>query len=154
MKRIAAAGWILLTACQEPAAPPTPVIVPPKPVESPSSVTPAAGKITAMEVTTLFPRQQAGTVLLYDARPGFIAAFGKIPGAISWPKNDFDARLSQREAEIRAAKVAGKPVVVYCTDADCPDALTVAEKLAARGHDVSVLEGGFAMWQGVGLPVE
>lgn len=58
------------------------------------------------------------------------------------------------ETEIRAAKAAGKPVVFYCTDAACPDARAMAERLAAKGHDVSILEGGFAMWKEAGLPTE
>ena len=83
-----------------------------------------------------------------------MSGFGKIPGAISWPRHDFDGRLSQSETEIRAAKAAGKPVVIYCTDAACPDARAVAEKLAARGHDVAILDGGFAGWKEAGLPTE
>ncbi|MCW1887269.1 rhodanese-like domain-containing protein [Luteolibacter flavescens] len=161
MKSLAAAGVVLLAACQDQATPPVttaaPTAVAPKPAAVAKPAAPPvmkAGKLTVMDVTTLFPRQQAGTVLLYDARPGFVAGFGKIPGAISWPKNDFDARISQSEAEIRAAKSAGKPVVIYCTDAACPDARAVAEKLAARGHDISILDGGFATWKEAGLPTE
>lgn len=159
MKALVAAGIGLLASCQDPAPAPPPVVAaaPAKPLPSPKPAAPPAvksGKLTAIEITTLFPRQQAGTVLIYDARPGFIAGFGKIPGAISWPRGDFDARLSQSEAEIRAAKAAGKPVVFYCTDAACPDAQAMAERLAAKGHDVSILEGGFALWKEAGLPTE
>ena len=158
MKSLAAAGIVLLAACQGEASHPVTAPLPAtKPAATPSkpAVAPVkAGKLTSIEVTTLFPRQQAGTVLLYDARPGFVAGFGKIPGSISWPRHDFDRRLSQSEAEIRAAKAAGKPVVIYCTDAACPDARAVAEKLVARGHDVSILEGGFATWKEAGLPTE
>jgi rhodanese-related sulfurtransferase len=158
MKSFAAAGVILLAACQDQTPPPVttpvpaakPAAIPAKPPVAPVK----AGKLTSIDLPTLFPRQQAGTVLLYDARPGFVAGFGKIPGAISWPRHDFDARLSQGEAEIRAAKAAGKPVVFYCTDAACPDARAVAEKLVARGHDVAILDGGFAEWKEAGLPTE
>ncbi len=159
MKSFAAAGVVLLAACRD-QVPPSPVTTPSpaaKPAAAPvKSATSAvkAGTLTTIEVTTLFPRQQAGTVLLYDARPGFVAAFGKIPGAISWPRHDFDRRLSQSEAEIRAAKTDGKPVVIYCTDPACPDARAVAEKLVARGHDVAILDGGFATWKEAGLPTE
>jgi len=156
MKSLAAVGVVLLAACQEPVPPPLVTVPSPaaKPAAAPAKPAVKAGKLTSIEVTTLFPRQQAGTVLLYDARPGFVAGFGKIPGSISWPRHDFDRRLSQSEAEIRAAKAAGKPVVIYCTDAACPDARAVAEKLVARGHDVSILEGGFATWKEAGLPTE
>jgi rhodanese-related sulfurtransferase len=151
------AAFLVLASCQNPAAaPPVVAAAPAKPGPSSKPAAPPVktGKLTAIDITTLFPRQQAGTVLLYDARPGFIAGFGKIPGAISWPQGDFDARLSRSEAEIRAAKAAGKPVVFYCTDAACPDAQAMAERLAAKGHDVSILEGGFALWKETGLPTE
>ena len=157
MKAFAAAGIILLGSCQDPSpVPPVVAAAPTKPVSPPKPAAPPvkSGKLTVIDITTLFPRQQAGTVLLYDARPGFVAGFGKIPGALSWPRGDFDARLSQSEAEIRAAKAAGKPVVFYCTDAACPDARAMAELLAAKGHDMSILEGGFAMWKEAGLPTE
>jgi len=153
MKAIAAAGVILLASCQDPApVPPVVATAPAKP--KPAAPIAKTGKLTVIDITTLFPRQQAGTVLLYDARPGFVAGFGKIPGAISWPRGDFEARLARSEAEIRAAKAAGKPVVFYCTDAACPDAQAMAERIAAKGHDVSILEGGFAMWKEAGLPTE
>lgn len=140
---------VLLASCREPqpAPPVTPAAVPAPPAVKP-------GKLSAIDVTALFPRQQAGAVLIFDARPAFVAAFGKIPGAVSWPRGDFDARLSQSEAEIRAAKTAGKPVVIYCTDAACPDARAMAERLAARGHDIAILDGGFAVWKEAGLPTE
>lgn len=152
------AVFLVLPSCQDPApAPPVVAAAPARPAPAkPKAAAPPvkSGKLTVIDITTLFPRQQAGTVLLYDARPGFIAGFGKIPGAISWPRGDFDARLARSEAEIREAKAAGKPVVFYCTDAACPDARAMAERLAARGHDVSILEGGIAIWKEAGLPTE
>lgn len=158
MKSFAIVGVVLLAACQGQASH---AVTAPSPAAKPAAtpVTPVtsavkAGKLTTIDLTALFPRQQAGTVLLYDARPGFVAAFGKIPGAISWPRHEFNGRLSQSEEEIRAAKAAGKLVVIYCTDAGCPDARAVADKLVARGHDVAVLEGGFAAWKEAGLPTE
>jgi rhodanese-related sulfurtransferase len=153
MKALAAACLTLLASCHHPATAP-PAAAAAKPTPKPAAPQMKTGKLTVIDITTLFPRQQAGTVLLYDARPGFITGFGKIPGAISWPQGDFDVRLAQSEAEIRAAKAAGKPVVFYCTDAACPDARAMAERLAAKGHDVSVLEGGFALWKETGLPTE
>jgi rhodanese-related sulfurtransferase len=152
------AAVLVLASCKDPApVPPVVAAATAKPLKSPKPAAPPAvksGKLTVIDITTLFPRQQAGTVLLYDARPGFIAGFGKIPGAISWPRGDFETRLAQSEAEIHTAKTAGKPVVFYCTDAACPDAQAMAERLTAKGHDVSILEGGFALWKEAGLPTE
>ncbi len=158
MKRIVCAGWaaVLLVSCGDggaPVASPTRADAgggrrkEAKPIER-------AGKLTEISLETLFPRQEGGTVLLYDARPVFISAFGKIPGAIPWPRADYDTHLTQREKEIRDALDDEKIVVIYCTDAACPDARAMAEKLAARGHDISILRGGFASWKDTGLPTE
>lgn len=107
-----------------------------------------------MPLEAFFPKQQSGSALIYDARPGFVSTFGKIPGAIPWPRGDYEKQLAQREPEILRARAAGKVVVIYCTDLACPDARAVAEKLAARGHDISILEGGYATWKEAGMPVE
>lgn len=115
---------------------------------------PKTGKLTSIDLEAFFQKQQAGSVLVYDARPGFVSAFGRVPGAISWPRGDFNDQLGRREIEIREAKKAGKTVVIYCTDAPCPDARSVADRLAARGHDVCILAGGYAAWKDAGMPTE
>jgi rhodanese-related sulfurtransferase len=148
---------LLLGSCEDgvpPASPPEPVAVQ-KPAVKPAADRPKPqGKLSEIRLETLFPKQQAGTVLLYDARPSFVSSFGKIPGAIPWPRSEYDARLAEREKQIRDATNGGKTVVIYCTDAACPDARAVAEKLAARGHDIAILAGGFALWKDTGLPTE
>lgn len=161
MKALVVAGIALLASCQDskvlaPQAPPSaPKAAPPTPPKPrPDPPAPATGVVTAIDLTALFPLQQAGGVLLYDVRPGFVLSFGRIPGAVSWPRREFDRHLAAREPEIRAAARAGKPVVFYCTDTACPDARAMAEQLATRGHDVSVLSGGYAGWKEAGLPTE
>lgn len=141
-------------------SPAPPVVTAPSkpsaPAAKPDTPAPAPkpGKLTVIPLEAFFPKQQAGSVLIYDARPGFVSAFGKIPSAIPWPRGDYEKQLAQHEPEIRQAKAAGKTVVIYCTDLACPDARAVAEKLAARGHDISILEGGYATWKEAGMPVE
>ena len=148
---------VLLVSCEDgapPASVPEPVAVQ-KPAGKPAKEKPRSqGKLTEIRLETLFPKQQAGTVLLYDARPAFVSSFGKIPGAIPWPRSEYDARLAGREEQIRDAKDDGKIVVIYCTDAACPDARVIGEKLVARGHDIAILAGGFAIWKDTGLPTE
>lgn len=100
----------------------------------------------------LFALQQSGEVLMYDVRPAFFHSLGHIPGSKNWPKRDYEKQLSLREGEIRAAAAAEHPVVLYCTDLACPDALVVATRLAARGHHIQVLEGGWDAWKAGGLP--
>lgn len=144
---------ILLSSCQE-APPAPPVVAPPAPPSRPATQPLKAGRVSAIDLPTLFPLHQTGTVLIYDVRPGFILSFGRIPGAISWPRRELNRHLAGQEPRIRDAKSAGRPVVLYCSDAACPDARASAELLAARGHDVSVLSGGYAAWKEAGLPTE
>ena len=162
---VASVCLLAVDACEEGRTPvpaePTPVVSRPEKEKAKPAATQApakpvvkAGKLTEIALDAFFPRQQEGTVLIYDARPSFVAAFGKIPGAINWPRHDFDSQIASREPEIVAARKAGKIVVIYCTDAACPDARAVGEKLVARGHDVSILEGGFADWKTAGMPTE
>jgi rhodanese-related sulfurtransferase len=130
---------------------------PPKPPVKPAVAKPASprqGRVTTIDLNTLLVLQQSNRALIYDARASVIHAYSHLPGAISWPRTSFNEQLVTRETEIRAAVAAGKNVVIYCTDTACPDARAVATQLAARGHTISVLEGGFHAWKDAGLPVE
>ncbi len=111
------------------------------------------GQVTRMPLGTLFHLQQSNGALIYDVRPTFFHRLGHIPGSINWPRAGFKSQLANRESEIVAAVSAGKPVVLYCTDLACPDAREVASALAARGHSLAVLEGGFDAWKAGELPL-
>jgi len=113
-----------------------------------------AGRVTRIPLGTFVEIQQSGKVLIFDVRPSFIYQLGHIPGAINWPRGRFESQLVLQESRIQQAAAAGKPVVLYCTDLACPDAREVATRLAARGHAVAVLEGGWDAWQIGGLPTE
>ena len=157
-----ALAWIPATipACMPTAATPSsplgigasPRTTPPP--TRPTTVAPIPGKVTAVSLATFFPIQQSSTALIYDVRPGFSYHISHIPGALSWPKSQFDAQLAAREAEIRSAVAAKRPVILYCTDLSCPDSTKVATRLAALGHSVSILDGGFATWKAAELPTE
>jgi rhodanese-related sulfurtransferase len=112
------------------------------------------GKVTRMPLGNFFEAQQSGHALIFDVRPEFIYRLGHVPNAVSWPKGQFEAKLAIHEPEIIAARMAGRPVVLYCTDLACPDSRTMATRLAARGHSVSILEGGWDAWKTGDLPVE
>ncbi len=161
--------WLGVMVCAGFAAcgsPPTPFAAESKPVaassgaaraESPEPTAAAEvrpGKVTRIPLGTFFERQQAGTALIYDVRPAFFHGLGHIPGSRNWPKSAYEPQLERREAEIREAVAAGRVVVVYCTDLACPDARSVAERLAQRGHSVAVLEGGWEAWKTGDLPTD
>jgi rhodanese-related sulfurtransferase len=109
---------------------------------------------TAIELPDALTLQEEGRALMFDVRPGFVYGFGHLVGAVSWPKNSFSQGLPTHEPTIREAIASGKTVILYCTDAACPDARTVAEWLVLRGHSVSVLKGGYHAWKEAGMPIE
>lgn len=112
------------------------------------------GKVSSISLSDCFAAQQNDEILLYDARPHFFYSLGRIPGAISMPKENVDARIVKHEAEIKAALAEGKTIVVYCTNLLCPDARTVANHLASFGYSSSTLTGGWESWKKAGLPTE
>lgn len=155
---LAAALWgaacLFLTSCPEPPSKPIPpldsskVIAEPekKPISKPDAPV-ETGKVTSIPLGNLYQLVQKKAVLIYDVRPMLFYKLGHIPGAVSWPKDDFDRYYEKQAANIRAANASNTPVVVYCTDFACPDGLTVATALSNRGHSVSVLQGGYEAWK-------
>jgi rhodanese-related sulfurtransferase len=100
-----------------------------------------------MPLGTLYQLTQGNAALIYDVRPLLFYKIGHIPGAISFPKADFDKDIAKHEGKIKSAIINQTPVVFYCTDLACPDALAVATQLSQRGHNVSVLQGGYEAWK-------
>jgi rhodanese-related sulfurtransferase len=112
------------------------------------------GAVSSISLTKLFELQQSGNVLIYDARPSVFFREGHIPGAISVPKSVAEEAIQVRDPELKAAKAAGKPIVVYCTGILCSDARTVARHLASAGYSSSTFAGGWDEWKAAGLPTE
>jgi rhodanese-related sulfurtransferase len=146
-------GGLLVTSCLRPESPPPVPSTSAKPAP-PAGPTVKQGAITAISLDVFVPLQQSGDVLVYDVRPAIFYHLGHIPGAINWPKGKFDSGLAVHEPELAAAAKAGRPVVLYCTDRECPDAGAVARRLSARGHAIALLEGGYADWKAADMPTE
>ena len=149
------------TVHQRPALAPTvtrtaPLITQKAEVSPPKSaeIQAKTGRVTRIPLGNFYERQQSGRALIIDVRPSFYYGLGHVPGALNWPRSHFDAGLATFEPKIQAALAAGKPVFLYCTDLACPDALNVANRLAARGHSVAILEGGWDAWRTGELPIE
>jgi rhodanese-related sulfurtransferase len=145
---------LALTACQTS----SPVQQPSAPaaVKKPSTPVKAvpAGKMTRISLEQFFPLQQERKALIIDARPGFVHAITHIPGSVSWPRRAFEEKMAENRPLLVEAKKNHLPIIVYCTDLECPDAANVAGKITALGYDASVLEGGFATWKEAGLDTE
>jgi rhodanese-related sulfurtransferase len=138
------------SACESTIRKPVPPLEPKKELTE-KAVTAAiptkAGNITRMPLGDLYQLVQSNAALIYDVRPAIYHKMGHVPGAISFPKAHFERDLAKHEPQIVKAIKNSTPVVVYCTDLACPDALTVASQLSERGHDVSVLQGGYEAWK-------
>lgn len=138
-----------------PESPPPPAAVETKPTPPPASKPPVKpGPVSRLSISDFFPLQQSGAALVYDVRPAFFHNLGHIPGSVNWPKGRFASGLATHEPEIRAAVKAGRPIILYCTDRECPDSGSVATRLAALGYPVTILEGGYEEWKLADMPTE
>lgn len=172
-KLTAAATAILTAGCATPPATPPPAAAKTRPTvdapasppakaqaqaqktrPAPSAAATRNAPVTAIGLDGFFPLHQSGKALVFDARPLFVYNFGRIPGAIHMPPGRCDADIASRSAEIRATLASGGTIVVYCTGPECPDAHTVAARIAAAGHPASVFTGGWDAWKNAGMPVE
>jgi rhodanese-related sulfurtransferase len=138
-------------ASQEPVKPPTAPAAKEKPAPKPPA---PRGRITSISMEDLYLLHQNGQVMLLDARPSFFYSLGHIQGAISMPSGGSAEHIRLREEEIKTVLAAKKTIVLYCTNAACPDAHNVAENFSKAGYPCSVLAGGYESWKESGLPVE
>jgi rhodanese-related sulfurtransferase len=96
---------------------------------------------------------KGGQAIVLDARPEIFHRLGHVPGALSLPREDFDAayaRLKKQLEDFRAGLI-----VVYCSDRSCDDSRLVQSRLSSFGFArVAVFPGGWEEWTGSGLPRE
>lgn len=145
---LATAIVISAASCYNPAA-----RLPDKPIKAetnsapPEKIVTKPGSLSEIPVGSVYQLVQARAALIYDVRPTLFYKMGHIPDAISFPKSDFENQISKHEPDIREANKNSTPVIFYCSDAACPDALIVADQLVARGHDITLLRGGYDSWK-------
>ncbi len=90
-------------------------------------------------------------MVVLDVRPGFSYEEGHLPGALSFPLDEFDQRIDR----LLALVTKESPVLVYCSGFHCTDSHTFADQLMAMGFSkVLVYGGGFEQWQEMGFEVE
>ncbi len=90
-------------------------------------------------------------VLLLDVLPEQHYDQEHVPSALNAP---LDSEHFVEHARSLADDLE-QPVIVYCTDSDCPLSARAAQKLEAAGFEhVIDMEGGLAEWKDEGLPVE
>ena len=90
-------------------------------------------------------------VVLMDVRPKDIYDMGHLPGAFSFPLEEFDEVLDRLLTLVKKDSV----VLVYCSGVECTDSHTVAAQLLALNFKkVRVYAGGFREWQEMGYETE
>jgi rhodanese-related sulfurtransferase/biotin operon repressor len=93
----------------------------------------------------LLERVRAGTATVIDVRPAEEYAAGHIPGAVSVPLDELEARLAELPG--------GGEIVAYCRGTNCVLAHDAVRLLAARGRTARRLADGMLEWRLAGLPV-
>jgi rhodanese-related sulfurtransferase/DNA-binding HxlR family transcriptional regulator len=94
----------------------------------------------------LLARVAAGTATVVDVRPEEEYAAGHIPGAVSVPLDELEARLAELPN--------GTEIVAYCRGANCVLAHDATRLLTARGHRAKRLVDGMLEWRLAELPLE
>ncbi|PKW05226.1 transcriptional regulator, ArsR family [Streptomyces sp. 1222.5] len=94
----------------------------------------------------LLERVKTGTATVIDVRPAEEYAAGHIPGALSVPLDQLDARLAELPADIE--------IVAYCRGANSVLAHDAVRRLAERGRRAKRLADGMLEWRLAALPVE
>jgi rhodanese-related sulfurtransferase len=96
---------------------------------------------------------EGGGSVICDARPEIFYRLGHVPGALSLPRDDFEAAHTRVKTQLEKNK--GQPLIVYCSDADCEDSELVANALFKLGYQqVLRFKGGWADWTNAHLPEE
>ncbi|MCC6216452.1 MAG: metalloregulator ArsR/SmtB family transcription factor [Polyangiaceae bacterium] len=104
------------------------------------------GVLEAIDSEELLQRVRAGAVTVLDVRPAEEYAAGHLPGAISVPLAELEARL--RELPRR------RPVVAYCRGPYCMMSAEAVATLRRRGFTAHRLDHGVVEWRARGERVE
>ncbi len=106
----------------------------------------ASDESDAVARDELLRRVRAGDAVVLDVRPSGEYAAGHIPGAVSLPLDDLEARLDELPPHLE--------VVAYCRGAYCVMAYDAVDRLVAAGRRARRLHEGMLEWRLAGLPVQ
>ena len=105
-----------------------------------------AGSGEPVTTVELRERLATGETILLDVRPTDEYRAGHLPGALSIPIDELEARLEELPA--------GAQVVAYCRGPYCALSDRAVKLLTRRGRTAHRLREGVPDWRSEGLPVE
>lgn len=100
----------------------------------------------AVEGDELLRRVRSGEVTVLDVRPSEEYCAGHIPGALSIPVGELNARLKELPK--------GRAVVAYCRGPYCVMAVEAVELLRKKGFTAHRMEQGVVDWRARGWRVD
>ncbi len=103
------------------------------------------GSLDPVAREALVERVRRGDVTVIDVRPDDEYRAGHIPGAVSMPLRELEARLRELPRK--------REVVAYCRGPYCLLAVDAVRMLRARGYRATRLDEGVPDWRARGLPV-
>lgn len=101
--------------------------------------------IEALSSAELAQLQKSGEPLVLDLRPAEEYAAGHIPGALSIPARELEARIDELPRD--------RPIVAYCRGPYCSTVAEAVRMLRERGFDVRRMQDSVLEWQAAGMPV-
>jgi rhodanese-related sulfurtransferase len=103
------------------------------------------GPFEAVDPETLARRLRGGEVVLVDVRPEDEFRASHLPGAVSIPLRELEARLAELPAD--------RKVVAYCRGPYCLMSFDAVALLRKKGLKARRLQDGLPEWRLAGLPV-
>jgi rhodanese-related sulfurtransferase len=104
------------------------------------------GALEPVDLRELVDRRRAGVVILLDARPEREFRAGHIPGAVSIPVEELEARLHVLPVD--------QEIIAYCRGPYCGLSDEAVAVLSANGYRARRFALGLPDWRAAGLPVE
>ena len=105
----------------------------------------ARNTMEPVDRNVLVERVRSGKVTVLDVRPAEEYLAGHIPGAVSIPLDQLEARLAELPTD--------RAIVAYCRGPYCVMALDATDTLRGNGFEATRFEEGIADWRARGLHV-
>jgi rhodanese-related sulfurtransferase/DNA-binding transcriptional ArsR family regulator len=104
------------------------------------------GALEAIPPDELLRRVSEGAVTLLDVRPRDEYAAAHLPGALSIPPDEVEARLAELPRDV--------PIIAYCRGPLCVYAIDAVRTLTSHGYRATRMSVGVPEWRLAGHPTQ